>query len=75
MRNSEFEIYNGIEHEILDTIRELIKTKAVKRPTTRADWLRLIRAAIELLPAVPPYVKEGEARVTKKPRGVVYGED
>lgn len=70
MRNSEFEIYNHIEHEILDMIRELLKTKGVKRPKTRAEWLRIIRAAIELLPAVPAHLDTGE--IIDRPRGVEY---
>jgi hypothetical protein len=72
MRESEFRVYNAIEKEILDKIRQLIKEEVVERPKTRADWLRLIRAAIELLPAVPKHLDSGE--VIERPRGVSYGE-
>jgi hypothetical protein len=70
MRASEFAIYNGIEKEIRGKIRALIKAKNVDPPKTRADWLRLIRTAVELLPAVPKNLDSGE--VIEWPRDVKY---
>lgn len=51
MKRHEFAIYVAIEKEVKANVSELAK---LAPPATRGDYLRLIRAAVELLPAQPP---------------------
>jgi hypothetical protein len=57
VRSAQFRIYQGIEKEILENVRKLA---AISSPETRGDYLRLIRAAVELLPARPPDFEQWE---------------
>lgn len=51
MKTHEFAIYVNIEKEIKANVSKLAK---LSPPTTRGDYIRLVRAAIELLPARVP---------------------
>lgn len=76
LTKSQFRVYVGIEGEIKAKAGELITKGLVDPPKTRADWLRLLRASIELLPAVPAQYLDNKARggdvVIERPRGVAY---
>jgi hypothetical protein len=60
-------ILGGILVEIADTVGLL---KPISPHKTRADYLRMIRAACEILPAVPKDLDSGD--VYERPRGVEY---
>jgi hypothetical protein len=64
-------ILTGVGSELIEVAEELLDANFMTLKT-RADCLRLLRAAIELMPAVPPNVEHG--KVATRPRGVVYGE-
>lgn len=58
MTKGQFRVYVSIEREIKSLVSELAQVSA---PKTRGDYIRLIRAAIELLPARPPNYEQWAA--------------
>lgn len=59
-----------LENVLTELEDKILQLKKISPHKTRADYLRMVRAAVEILPAVPKDYTTGE--VYERPRGVVY---